>query len=237
MASTSALAETSIPPWSSRWALAATLRAWCGTWLARILHLAERVKQGAGQLGVSTEELIRRFQQGQNRAFEALYDRFKDMVYRIALYTIRDGAEAEEAVQDTFVDLLRALPSYRIQGPAQFETWLYRVTVNRCRSRMRRKPIPSAEWEDVEEQLEQLPDEQADHDPEDTALRQERALALWQAIDRLSESQRMVVMLRYEQGLSYRQIAEVLDVNEGTVRSRLYYAHQKLKERMIRQGS
>jgi RNA polymerase sigma-70 factor (ECF subfamily) len=188
--------------------------------------------QEAGSTGVPTKDLIRRFQRGQSRAFELLFDRYKDYVYRVALYVTRNGHEAEEAVQETFIDVLRALPHYNIDGPARFETWLYRVTVNRCRSRMRRRRLPTQEWDDLEERLERLPSSRVNGDPEKTMLQRERAVALWRAVDELSEGHRVAVLLRYQQGLSYEEIAEVLEVNIGTVKSRLYYAHKKLKDRL-----
>ncbi len=185
---------------------------------------------------VPTDELIRRFQRGQSQMFEALYDRYKDYVYRVALFATRNGSLAEEAVQETFLDVLRALPRYRLDGPARFETWLYRVTVNRCRSLQRRQHLPLADWDDVEQQLERLPSTHRNGDPEGAFLRRERAVALWRAVDRLPPNQREVVFLRYQQGLSYAEIAAALDVNEGTVKSRLYYAHQNLKEQLETPG-
>jgi len=181
---------------------------------------------------VPTKDLIRRFQRGQPRAFEALYDRYKDYVYRTAFFVTRNGGEAEEAVQETFLDVLRALPNYRVEGPARFETWLYRVTVNRCRSRMRRKRLPSADWDEIEERLEHIPSSHPNHNPEGVAVRRERAASLWQAVDQLPEAQRIVVLLRYQQGFSYGEIAQTLGISEGTVKSRLYYAHRKLKGRL-----
>ena len=204
----------------------------CRASVSRVVLFASRKGGGATAEGVPTEELIRRFQRGQPRAFEALYDRFKDYVYRTAFFVTRNSGDAEEAVQETFLDVLRALPGYRVEGPARFETWLYRVTVNRCRSRMRRKTVPSADWDEIEERLERIPESHPNHDPEGVALRQERAVALWQAVDELPEGQRVVVLLRYQQGFSYAEIAQTLGVSEGTVKSRLYYAHRRLRERL-----
>ena len=178
--------------------------------------------------GVPTEELIARFQRGQPRAFEALYDRYKDYVYRVAFFITRNREEAEDAVQEAFLDLLKALPNYDVAGPARFETWLYRVTVNRTRMRLRRKRLPSEEWDDVEAHLERLPSASSKR-PEAVLLDRERAGSLWRAVDRLSEEHRVVVLLRYRQGLAYKEIAEVLGLRPGTVKSRLYNAHRKLR--------
>jgi RNA polymerase sigma-70 factor (ECF subfamily) len=219
------------PIYRVQWSLSQAL-ALLRDWRRRLVHFAERLNDSARAKGVPTDDLIQRFQRGQPLAFEALYDRFKDYVYRTAFFVTRNSGDAEEAVQETFLDVLRALPNYRVDGPARFETWLYRVTVNRCRSRLRRKTLPSADWDDVEERLERIPGTHPDHDPEGVTLRHERAATLWQQVDGLSDAHRVVVLLRYQQGLSYSEIAQTLGIGEGTVKSRLYNAHRKLKERL-----
>ncbi len=182
---------------------------------------------------LSTDELIRRFQRGQPLAFEALYDRFKDYVYRVAFFLTRNSGDAEEVVQDTFLDLLRALPAYQVEGPARFETYLYRLTANRCRAHLRRRPPPSADWDAIEDRLERLPSPNPDEDdPQTIALSREQALLLWQAVDGLPEHLRAVILLRYQCDLSYPEIAQALDLPVGTVKSRLYQAHQTLKARL-----
>jgi len=179
--------------------------------------------------GVPTEDLISRFQRGQPRAFEALYDRYKDYVYRIAFSALRNREEAEDAVQEIFLDLLKALPDYDVRGPARFETWLYRVALNRARMRMRRKRPPSAEWDDLEEGLERLPMPDSER-PERVVIDRESAVALWQAVDQLPETHRQPVLMRYRDGMAYDEIATVLGVRLGTVKSRLYNAHKKLRQ-------
>ncbi len=204
-------------------------------WGARAIHVALRwvlfaLSEGreAEGRGVSTADLIQRFQDGQSRAFEALYNRYKDYVYRVAFYVTRHADEAEDATQEAFLDVLKALPHYDIEGPARFETWLYRVTVNRCRMRMRRKRPHAPEWGEIEERLVRMPNPNSVQ-PEAVALRRERAGALWQAVDRLPEPHRLVVLLRYQQDFSYQEIAETLSISLGTVKSRLYNAHKKLE--------
>jgi RNA polymerase sigma-70 factor (ECF subfamily) len=177
---------------------------------------------------VSTEDLIARHQKGQPGAFDALFDRYKDYVYRVAFFIARNSGDAEEVVQDTFIDVLRALPRYDIAGPARFETWLYRLTVNRCRSRFRRKRLPSADWDERIEQIERIANGHLDHQPEPATISREQKATLWQAVDGLPEAHREVVVLRYQAGLSYEEIAQTLEINIGTVKSRLYNAHKKL---------
>jgi RNA polymerase sigma-70 factor (ECF subfamily) len=179
-------------------------------------------------MAVSTNDLIRRYQQGQTGAFDALFERYKDYVYRVAFFITRNSGDAEEVVQDAFIDVLRALPRYDTAGPARFETWLYRVTVNRCRSRYRRKRLPSADWDDVVEQVDRIVNGHPNHQPEGSTISRERRAKLWGAVDALPDAHREVVVLRYQAGLSYEEIAQAMDINVGTVKSRLYNAHKKL---------
>ena len=177
---------------------------------------------------VPTADLIQRFQRGQPGAFDALFERHKDYVYRVAFFITRNSGDAEEVVQETFIDVLRALPRYDTAGPARFETWLYRVTINRCRSRYRRKRLPSADWDDMVELIERVVNGHPNHQPEPTAVGREQKATLWGAVDQLPDAHREVVLLRYQSEMSYQEIAQALDINLGTVKSRLYNAHKKL---------
>jgi RNA polymerase sigma-70 factor (ECF subfamily) len=181
-------------------------------------------------MAVPTDELIRRYQEGQVDLFEALFDRFKDYVYRVAYSLVQHADEAEEVVQETFLDVLRALPRYQVGGPARFETWLYRVTTNRCKMRWRRKGPPMADWDEVGDQIAQLTDETSQHNPEEAVQQGEVCRRIWRAVGRLSPLYREVIVLRYAQELSYREIAETLKVSIGTVKSRLSAAHGKLQQ-------
>ncbi len=179
---------------------------------------------------IPTDELIRRYQAGQTDLFEALFDRYQDYVYRVAFSLTRHVEEAEEVVQETFLDVLKALPRYEVEGKARFETWLYRVTANRCKMRWRRKQLPSADWDEVGEQIAQVADTHPDHNPEHVAQEAETRRALWQAVGQLQAIYREVIVLRYGEELSYDEIAQRLEISIGTVKSRLNAAHHKLQE-------
>ena len=191
--------------------------------------------------GVSTDDLIRRYQAGQTDLFDVLYERYKDYVYRVAYSMTRHVQEAEEVVQETFLDLLKALPRYQVDGSARFETWLYRVTANRCKMRWRRKRLPLVEpadraGDEAADPLEQVPDERAEHDPEQAAQQAETRRRIWRAVGRLSDAAREVVLLRYGQDFSYQEIADALGLNLGTVKSRLNAAHRQLQELIAANG-
>ncbi|MBN1583357.1 MAG: sigma-70 family RNA polymerase sigma factor [Anaerolineae bacterium] len=181
---------------------------------------------------VSTKELISRYQAGQTDLFEAIFDRYKDYVYRVAYSLTKHAAESEEVVQETFLDVLKALSRYDVDGAARFETWLYRVTSNRCKMRFRRKQLPTADWDEVGEQLGNLPNGHHKDDPEQAAQQAEMRRALWLAVGRLKDIYREVIVLRYGQGFSYQEIAEACEVSIGTVKSRLNAAHGQLQDMM-----
>ena len=183
-----------------------------------------------------TDELIRRYQAGQTDLFEAIFDRYKDYVYRVAYSLTQHASEAEEVTQETFLDVLKALSRYQVEGPARFETWLYTVTANRCKMRWRRRQLPTADWDEVGERLARVPDDRPDCDPEEATLRAETRRRIWRAAGRLSELYREVILLRYGQDFSYQEIAEALDLSLGTVKSRLSVAHRQLQDLIAANG-
>lgn len=185
---------------------------------------------------VSTDDLIRRYQAGQTDLFDVLFERYKDYVYRVAYSMTRHVQEAEEVVQETFLDLLKALPRYRVDGPARFETWLYRVTANRCKMRWRRKRPPTVEWDEMDEALAQVPDERLEGDPQGAAQQAETRRRIWRAVGRLTDAAREVVLLRYGHGFSYQECADALGIKLGTVKSRLNAAHRQLQELIAANG-
>jgi RNA polymerase sigma-70 factor (ECF subfamily) len=181
---------------------------------------------------VSTKELIARYQAGQTDLFEVIFDRYKDYVYRVAYSLTKHAVESEEVVQETFLDVLKALSRYDVEGPARFETWLYRVTSNRCKMRFRRKRLPAADWDEVGEQLANLPDSHREHNPEQAVQQAEMRRTLWLAVGRLKDIYREVIALRYGQGFAYQEIADACQISIGTVKSRLNAAHRQLQEIM-----
>jgi len=175
---------------------------------------------------IETEALIRRARRGDEVALGALIRRYQNYVYRLCYLVMRNEQDAEDMTQETFVRACRALPHFEIRAEASFEAWLYRISVNCCRSRLRRKWYQVLPWPDPAPQLVVEPEEQ----PERRLLRAERRDMVMEAVDTLGEKHRLVVILRYYAGLSNEEIAQVLKIPSGTVRSRLHTARQRLKE-------
>ena len=171
-------------------------------------------------------ELIARAQQGDMQAFEALYHRHKMALYRTALAISGDRFLAEEILQEVFLRAYRHLPQMRTDvSPAP---WLYRVMVNLTydiTARRRRKQTmlqKLADW---------LPT--PIKSPEKQVETQELQTMVLKAINRLEIKQRTTLVLFYLQDLSLEEIAEIMNVPVGTVKSRLYYARKKLRNTIL----
>jgi RNA polymerase sigma-70 factor, ECF subfamily len=164
--------------------------------------------------------LIRRCQAGDDEAFVLLFEQYKNLVYRTAYLTLGNATDAEDILQDVFIQVHRALDSYDPKRGA-FTTWIYRITVNRCLN-WRRSQRPHRSLKDAHEReagdSESLHDRYADDD------------SVRRALDRLNSKLRVTVVLRYFCDLSYAEIAEILDVPLGTVKSRLNQAMHALHE-------
>jgi RNA polymerase sigma-70 factor (ECF subfamily) len=170
-------------------------------------------------------EVVDACRRGDPDAFRVLFETYKDRIYSIALRYSGDATVAMDIAQETFLKLLSSIGDYR--GEANFETWLYRVVVNRCLDHHRRgrrlMPIVNGLLDLLrtsgETVLHQL-------------LRTEFEENVQEVIQTLSPEQRIVVVLRYTEGLSYDQIAEILGCSTGTVGSRLSRAHRVLERRL-----
>lgn len=172
----------------------------------------------------SQRELIEACRQGERDAFRALFETYKNRIYSIALRFAGDEAAAMDIAQDTFVKLFSTIHEFR--GDSAFETWVYRMVVNSCLDRRRKlsRFVPLAD--------EFIATLRASGDALASMLRAEMAGRIRAAVDRLSPDLRIVVVLRYTEGLSYDQIAEVLACSPGTVASRLNRAHKALERRL-----
>jgi len=173
----------------------------------------------------SQKELIEGCQRGDSEAFRALFEKYKDAVYSIALRYAGEPAAAQDIAQDTFLKLFSTIGSYR--GESAFEPWLYRMVVNSCLDQKRRKRRWAPLLDEVLSLL-RTPDLSA----LDQVLRSEMSAQVRGVIDGLAPEQRIVVVLRYTQGLSYEEIAEILGCAPGTVASRLNRAHKILERRL-----
>jgi len=172
----------------------------------------------------SERELVNACRRGERDAFRTLFETYKNKVYSVALRFSGDEAAAMDIAQDTFVKLFSCIRDFR--GEAGFETWVYRMVVNSCLDRRRREK----RWMPVADEF--MATLRAQGDTLAEILRNELSRRVRAAVDRLSPELRVVIILRYTEGLAYDQIAEVLGCSAGTVASRLSRAHKKLQKRL-----
>ncbi len=166
-------------------------------------------------------ELIERCRGGDRDAFSELFERYKNLVYRTAYLMLDDADEADEILQEVFLSLFRSLETYQPDKGA-FSTWLHRVTINRCLNRKKSMNTLLAQLRERLDFFARSGGSAFEHAEEKVSVRR--------ALRRLSDPLRAVVILRYYQDLSYAEIAEILHIADGTVKSRLNLAHKKLRE-------
>jgi RNA polymerase sigma-70 factor (ECF subfamily) len=165
---------------------------------------------------------------GDSAAFGQLVTRYQDRLYNTVVHVVGSSDTAYDVVQDAFVQAYVKLDKF--ERASAFYTWLYRIAVNLAISRRRReKPMTSVDQ--VREVLGQEPTDGAD--PPAAQLEQrERACQVHQALAALSEEHRTILTLREMEDFSYEQIAEILDLPVGTIRSRLHRARMQLREQL-----
>ncbi len=175
---------------------------------------------------VKTEaELIQEALAGNSQSYGQLVERFQDRLFNAMLHVVGSHDEAEDVVQDSFVQAYIKLDTF--QGNSQFFTWLYRIAFNNALSRQRRRRGELS----IEQSREITGSDPEDRheSPDEPALRQERVALVSNALQKLSEEHRKILVMREMQDLSYEDIAEILSINIGTVRSRLSRARNQLK--------
>jgi RNA polymerase sigma-70 factor (ECF subfamily) len=172
------------------------------------------------------QTLIQRAQKGDPAAFAALVDGHQHYVYNLALRVVKDEHEALDLTQETFVRAWTALPNFRAQS--QFRTWLYRIVTNLCYNRL---PGLRRSLEDLGDDV--LPDipepENAPTNPAREFESNEIRTYLHHAINGLDANYKLLISLRYQDELSYDEIAGLLNLPLGTVKTGLFRAKEKLR--------
>jgi len=177
----------------------------------------------------SDEELVKAYLEGNQAAFEELVVRYQPVVMNMTYRLLGNRADAYDVCQEVFILLIRKLHSFR--GESKFSTWLYRVSLNTCYDHARRSrrhlSLSESPDDDLPEMEERLPDEGADS-PEAAMEREEIRARVQEAISLLPFKFREVIFLHDISGYDYNQVAEILNINLGTVKSRLNRARNRL---------
>lgn len=173
-------------------------------------------------------DLVSRAAGGDASAFQALVERHRSMVYRVAYQFAGNHHDAEDIAQEVFIKMYRSLERFRQE--AQLSSWLYRIVMNACIDHRRRHaPAGSAPFgEEAEQRMLNTPEETPG--PEQRAYAGELGAVLEAAIADLPKGQRLVFVMRHHQGLKLCEIAEALGLAEGTVKRQLHAAVHRLRE-------
>jgi RNA polymerase sigma-70 factor (ECF subfamily) len=187
---------------------------------------------------VTDAELVDRCQRGDKLAFQKLVIRYQRRVYSIAYGFVRNGEDAMDLTQDVFLKVHRNLDGF--QGSSSFYTWLYRIAVNVSIDHIRRNRRRKDDV-DYDDRLGHQEAASSDSPVISTSTGLSPAVALrnkelgdriMKAMDLVSEAHREILVLREIEGLSYEELAEVLDIPKGTVMSRLHHARNNLKKHL-----
>ncbi|MBI1882581.1 MAG: RNA polymerase sigma factor [Chloroflexi bacterium] len=170
--------------------------------------------------------LIQRWQGGDERAAEAIYNHHREATFRLAYGLLGSAADAEEAAQDALTYALTHINHYDT-GRASFATWLHTITVSRCRDRQRRRWLPMFSLTQWLQRGQETPDPAPS--PERQAVQGETHSEVWQAVQNLSPQLREAILLRYWADHTYQEMAAILDCPLRTAQSRVRLAFDKLR--------
>jgi RNA polymerase sigma-70 factor (ECF subfamily) len=179
---------------------------------------------------VDDELLIRAAREGDAEAYGSLVRKYQQRLCTSLTYVCGSQADAQDAAQEAFLRAYLNLRNY--SGASAFYTWLYRIAVNAAISQHRRRRLP-ASHEHVHAGSRNEPPDQSEP-LDERLLRQEQAAKVQQALAKLSDEHRTIVVLREMENCDYAQIAQILNLPVGTVRSRLYRARLQLREQLER---
>ncbi|MEM0912224.1 MAG: RNA polymerase sigma factor RpoE [Pseudomonadota bacterium] len=178
---------------------------------------------------LTDNELVRLVQSGNKNAFNLLVTRHQNKVINIVARYVKNSGDVADVAQEAFIKAYRALPNFR--GESAFYTWLYRIAVNSAKNYLtaqsRKPPASDVDTADAEyyEGSEALKENAS---PENTLLSDELRKKLFETIDKLPDDLKVAITLREIEGLSYEEIAEVMECPVGTVRSRIFRAREAL---------
>ncbi|UMZ72559.1 RNA polymerase sigma factor [Natranaerofaba carboxydovora] len=177
------------------------------------------------------ELLVQRCKKGQLEAYEKLIKKYENKVYSLCYRYSGNYDDANDLAQEAFIKVFNSIDKFK--GKSAFSTWLYRVTANVCLDEMRKKkktPISIDKPQETEEGevYFNLPDQK--YNPEIIAEKNDLKQLVHKGISKLPKEQRIIIILREMEELSYEEISEVLEISIGTVKSRLNRARKNLKE-------
>jgi len=192
---------------------------------------------GSGTLALSDgdDKLVKRAKKGDSRAFDLLVLKYQGRVAQLVARYLNNAAEVEDVTQEAFIKAYRALPNFR--GDSAFYTWLYRIAANAAKNHLvalGRRPSSDMALDDSE--VFDVPCRLKDHEsPDEVIMGQQLEMLISRTIEELPVELRAALTLREFEGLSYEEIADVLECPIGTVRSRIFRAREAIDIKVAQQ--
>jgi RNA polymerase sigma-70 factor (ECF subfamily) len=187
-------------------------------------------------VAATDQQLVARVQKGDSRAFDLLVLKYQHKIFGLISRYVRDADEVQDVAQEAFIKAYRALPNFR--GESAFYTWLYRIAINTAKnhlvSRSRRPPGSDVDLDDAE-YLENAGVLHEIENPENALFGEELKAVVDKAIAALPEDLRTAITLREFDGLSYDDIADIMECPVGTVRSRIFRAREAIDGLVVQQ--
>lgn len=165
---------------------------------------------------------------GDKQAYANIINKYKNQLYATILRMTKNPQDAQDLVQDAFIKVYRNLDKY--DGSGSFAGWLYRIAINHCMDEFRKKSHTTIQLE-----IDETKAVNREH-PEVIFLKKEKSRQLERLISTLPEDERLIILLRYVNEISYEEIGEVMDVPLSTVRNKLHRAKIKMRETVRREG-
>ncbi|NQS89472.1 sigma-70 family RNA polymerase sigma factor [Patescibacteria group bacterium] len=187
-------------------------------------------------MSISDEVLVHRFKSGDKNSFRRLVEKYQSKIYSIVLASVRDKNDTDDLCQEIFIKVYRGLSQFK--GKSKFFTWLYRITINACISAQntrKRKPETISLSYPVDEKKNPLSTKLSQDTvkrPMEDLKNKELEVKIKLAIDSLSDGLKEIFILREIEDLSYKELSKILQCSEGTIKSRLFRAREKLKKKL-----
>jgi RNA polymerase sigma-70 factor (ECF subfamily) len=172
--------------------------------------------------------LVERLRKGDGRALDELFRRHRDTAYGIAYRLVGSREDALDVVQEAFIHVMRGVQTFR--GQSSFRTWLYRIVTHAALDYRRWRSLRTSETLDVEAMVEPTASGPSQRTPQEEAAARDLMQAIDKALMNISEKNRAALVLFAIEGMSYKEIADVLSISVGTVMSRIFNARQRLRE-------
>lgn len=184
-----------------------------------------------GGIRMIDSNIIDQIIKGDQSAFKELYNTYKNRVYKTAWVMLSDTSAAEDILQEVFITVYSKI--YKLKCAGAFESWLYKITVNCCNQYLRKHKLDTVSGEDIFEEI----TEDSHNDPESKMIEKENGGEIIRYIYKLPLKQRNCIILFYYNHLSIKEIADILECTEGTIKSNLFKGKKSLEKRILKDSS